>query len=338
MSSAVLDRILAIPDYDDRPQMGLSRSGLAAIVERGGLTKDGTKAKASVLERAGIKGDRKLTPEIAAKAKKAIAGTTKTNPLSKQIAEIGVADLLRKHEKEQQPFWDKFNNDTLSKSDEAKYQKLNERHTQEANQAKEKVKTLLIKNGETQMGADIISTNLGNQASEWDRLVKLAAKDEIKSRKVIKGKSPRDRQTQPTTTLIAPETAKKVKRAIAGVKGGKKTVKNLTAPVKTKQIESTDIKKNLKVGDNVASTYWNNQNYSMLNGKIKSIARTKATIETSYMGKPQEHTIPISNIAYIDSKRKGGRTITEVKGNNSPQKPDLQDKSLLNRLRKKRKK
>ena len=39
--------------------------------------------------------------------------------------------------------------------------------------------------------------------------------------KVIKGKSPRDRQSQSTNTAIAPETAKKVKRAIAGVKGGK---------------------------------------------------------------------------------------------------------------------
>jgi hypothetical protein len=60
MSSAVLDRVLAIPDHDDVPQMGLSRSGLAALVERGGITKDGTKAKASVLKRADVKGDRKL--------------------------------------------------------------------------------------------------------------------------------------------------------------------------------------------------------------------------------------------------------------------------------------
>ena len=30
MSSAVLDRVLAIPDYDDLPQMGLSKAGLAA--------------------------------------------------------------------------------------------------------------------------------------------------------------------------------------------------------------------------------------------------------------------------------------------------------------------
>jgi hypothetical protein len=61
MSSAVLDRVLAIPDHDDVPQMGLSRSGLAALVERGGVTLDGTKAKSSVLKRADVKGDRTLS-------------------------------------------------------------------------------------------------------------------------------------------------------------------------------------------------------------------------------------------------------------------------------------
>jgi hypothetical protein len=61
MPSAVLDRVLAIPDYDDRPQMGLSRSGLAALVERGGVTLDGKKAKSSVLKRVGVKGDRQLS-------------------------------------------------------------------------------------------------------------------------------------------------------------------------------------------------------------------------------------------------------------------------------------
>jgi hypothetical protein len=69
-----VERILAIPDFDDRPQMGLSKAGLAVIVERGGITADGTKAHSSVLKRADIKGDKPLTPELATKVKAAIAG------------------------------------------------------------------------------------------------------------------------------------------------------------------------------------------------------------------------------------------------------------------------
>jgi hypothetical protein len=85
----VLDRILAIPDYDDRPQMGLSRAGLAAIVERGGITADGTKASPSVLKRADIKGDKplsentSLTSDQARKIKGAIASTANSKKVTK---------------------------------------------------------------------------------------------------------------------------------------------------------------------------------------------------------------------------------------------------------------
>jgi len=80
MPSLVLDRVLAIPDYDDRPQMGLSKAGLAAVVERGGITEDGTKAHPSVLKRTDIKGDKKLsentsiTSDQARKIKGAMSG------------------------------------------------------------------------------------------------------------------------------------------------------------------------------------------------------------------------------------------------------------------------
>jgi hypothetical protein len=81
-----VDRILAIADLDDAPQMGLSRSGLAALVERGGIRKDGIKAKSSVLklaDKASIKGDKKLsentslTSDQAQKIKGAIARSKK---------------------------------------------------------------------------------------------------------------------------------------------------------------------------------------------------------------------------------------------------------------------
>lgn len=79
MTSAVLDRVLAIPDYDlDLPQMGLSNNSWA-IVAATGKTKDGSPAKASVLkqerkgvsqqdikkagEKVGIKGDRAISSE-----------------------------------------------------------------------------------------------------------------------------------------------------------------------------------------------------------------------------------------------------------------------------------
>ena len=72
--------------------MGLSRSGLAALVERGGIRKDGIKAKSSVLklaDKASIKGDKKLsentslTSDQARKIKGAIAGTAKSKKVTK---------------------------------------------------------------------------------------------------------------------------------------------------------------------------------------------------------------------------------------------------------------
>ena len=46
----VLERVLAIPDSDrDFVQMGISGKIHAALVERGGVRKDGVKAKTSVL-------------------------------------------------------------------------------------------------------------------------------------------------------------------------------------------------------------------------------------------------------------------------------------------------
>jgi hypothetical protein len=84
-----VERILAIPDFDDRPQMGLSKAGLAVIVERGGITADGTKAHSSVLKRADIKGDKPLAgntaiaPDTAKKIKGAIAGSSKSKKVTK---------------------------------------------------------------------------------------------------------------------------------------------------------------------------------------------------------------------------------------------------------------
>jgi hypothetical protein len=175
MSSAVLDRILAIPDFDDRPQMGLSRSGLAALVERGGITKDGTKAKSSVLERAGIKGDRPL-PSL----------SMDTKGLSKRETKKKTGKLLR----------DIRNNKVAIATIQGKGKRAYTRVKGE--------KTLLQKRAMTDRD---IARNAGIAAA------KLESQGQINL----------FNQPKPSAAAIAPDTAKKVKRAIAGVKGGKVT-------------------------------------------------------------------------------------------------------------------
>ena len=87
----VLDRILAIPDSDrDFVQMGISGQIHAALVERGGVRKDGTKAKTSVLNKSFVKGDKKLTENTsltsdqARKIKGAIADQRSINSSGKR--------------------------------------------------------------------------------------------------------------------------------------------------------------------------------------------------------------------------------------------------------------
>ena len=292
----VLDRILAIPEYDaDAIQMGLSTHSRGVLRARGYKRTDGTEAKDRFIkadkklearEKAVIKGDKPLTPELAAKVKGAMRGNTKVNPLSKQIAKVGVADLLRKHEKETQPIWDKFNNgEDLSAADVAKLEKLDVKHTKERIEAKEKVKSLLIKNGAAdQMGADIISANLGNEARQWDRLVKEAAKDEVKSRKVVKGKSPRDRATTKSNRglevtynkqgdLSESSTAKKIKTAIASTSATPKSRKVFkgTSPRRFKKLPDDKIQNGL---DKKLEIEYQS---ALLDGKINRSAYDKLT-------------------------------------------------------------
>jgi hypothetical protein len=163
MSSAVLDRVLAIPDHDDVPQMGLSRSGLAALVERGGVTLDGKKAKSSVLKRADVKGDR---PMVA----------------------VSMKDDL-------QNAWDRASSEYT------------------ANPTPDNYRNLDGKAKAYEMGYMLFG-----ESERWTNAKKNAAL--IAEKNSVSTNTPAPIAAK--SAKIAPDTAKKIKSAIAGVKGGKR--------------------------------------------------------------------------------------------------------------------
>lgn len=206
MTSAVLDRVLAIPDYDlDRPQMGLSRSGLAAIVERGGITKDGTKAKSSVLERAGIKGDRKLPSKPVNKFEEKLRDEVATT-----------AKYIKTRTNDPRLIQNAIDNTKAIVIDKL-VPKIRAGNQKILNPLKKKRAIGAYK------GGDIIRRK---KRAMTDR--DIARNAGIKSAK-LESQGQLNLFNQPkqsaSAAKIAPDTAKKVKRAIAGVKGGSQSLK-----------------------------------------------------------------------------------------------------------------
>lgn len=239
-----ISRIFAIPELEpDKLQMGLSNTSWA-IVAATGKTKDGSPAKASVLkqerkgvsqqdikkaEKVGIKGDRALNSE---------PRIVKNNVNTKDLIAV------------------KIDGKSVSVPSGSEFVAVKDNHIQ-SQIVGQRAYRVAPKNGtqddyirETAQGqsAPVVKFKTSEQALKYaEKLNKAVGKKQKESpkpetsnpssRKLTPEIAAKAKFNQPKPSAkIAPDTAKKVKRAIAGVKGGK-VVKG-QKPVSGRVVES----------------------------------------------------------------------------------------------------